>query len=360
VAERNEMIAIRKIENMAFRHLSETEIKWLRGKMNDSRPEVKAAAREAHAIKFPHYERNMMKKGLTARSLEYFIHGEVWDEYGDEIPVHMRFFADNTGLIRRIDYSTPDGEQETSVNIGVQSALKFLKAVVHQLNAPFWSEDLSDAEPGQYDPYLDILPEFRPGYDGNDSDGEDFSWALYINDDEDEPEAAASDKEPVWSLKLSLTKGYGDKTQTFYNQMHQEPQELFWSLMEWFEADENEFDDDFDGDEYDDSLDGDNDSGDDMKDEAVMGAICKICKCDMAKADGCKPSAFIYNGKQYERFKVGEPGDFYEGDGEALCTDCGAKRGHYHHPGCDCELCPVCGRQLLICGCKLRVVYLNE
>jgi len=361
VSERNEMIAIRRIENMAFRYLSETEIKWLRGKMNDSRPEVKAAAREAHAIKFPHYERNMMKKGLTARSLEFFIHGEVWDEYGDEIPVHMRFFADNTGLIWRVDYSAPEGEQETSVNIGVQSALKFLKAVVHQLNAPFWSEDLSDAEPGEYDPYLDILPEFRPGYDGHESDGEDFSWALYINDDEDEPETAASDKEPVWSLKLSLTKGYGDKTQTFYNQMHQEPQELFWSLMEWFDTDEDEFDDDFDGDEDDDNLDGDNDSGDDMKDEAVMGAICKVCKRDMAKADGCRPSAFIHNGKQYERFKVGEPGDFYESDGDkALCTDCGAKHGHYHHPGCDCEICPVCGRQLLICGCKLRVLYLNE
>ena len=74
VADIFELIAIRKIGNMAFRHLSETEIKWLRGKMNDSRPEVKAAAHEAHTIKFPHYERNMMKKGLTARSLEFFVH----------------------------------------------------------------------------------------------------------------------------------------------------------------------------------------------------------------------------------------------------------------------------------------------
>jgi len=357
VAERNEMIAIRKLENMAFRHLSETEIKWMRGKLNDSRPEVKAAAREAHGIKFPYYERNMMKKGLTARSLEFFIHGEVWDEYGDEVSVHMRFFADNSGVIRRVDYSAPESEQETTVNIGVQSAIKFLKAVVHQLNAPFWSEDLSDAEP-DYDPYLDILPEYRPDYYTD----EDFSWALYINDEgaEDAPEDdTAEDKEPVWSLKLSLTKGYGDKTQTFYNQMHQEPQELFWSLMEWFDQDDDEFDEDFD--EDDDNLDSENDNSGALEDELITGAICKICGSDMTKADGCKPSVFIHDGKQYERFRVGEPGDFYEDDGDnALCTDCGAKHGHYHHPGCDCEICPICGGQLLSCGCKSWVVYLND
>ena len=257
--ERNEMIAVRKIDNMAFRYLSETEINWLRKKMNDSHPEVREAARAVHDIKFPRYERNMMKKGLTTRLLEFFIHGEVWDEYGDEIPVHMRFFADNTGTIRRIDYSLSDGGQETSINIGQQAALKFLKTVVHQLNAPFWSEDLSDADDdyyNPYDPYLDILPECRPDYgaDFEDNEGEYFDWALYIDDEDDddpdetgEQEAETDNREPIWSLKLLLTKGYGEKTQTFYNQMHQEPQDLFWSLMEWFEPDD--FDDEFDDDE---------------------------------------------------------------------------------------------------------------
>ncbi|MDR2650660.1 MAG: hypothetical protein LBB94_13235 [Clostridiales bacterium] len=104
------MIAVRKIDNMAFRYLSETEIKWLRGKMNDSRTEVREAARAAHGVKFPHYERNMMKKGLTTWSLEFYIHGDVWDEYGDETPVHMRFFADSGGVMRRIGYSAPEAE----------------------------------------------------------------------------------------------------------------------------------------------------------------------------------------------------------------------------------------------------------
>ena len=94
VAERNKMVAVRRAENMAHRYLNEQEIKWLRKKMNDPRPEVREAACESHRIKFPHQERNMVKKGLTAFSLELFIHGEVWSEWGDEVSVHI--FGNNS------------------------------------------------------------------------------------------------------------------------------------------------------------------------------------------------------------------------------------------------------------------------
>ena len=52
VTERNEMIAVRKIDKMAFRYLSKAEIKWLRGKMNDCPPEVREAARSTNAGRF--------------------------------------------------------------------------------------------------------------------------------------------------------------------------------------------------------------------------------------------------------------------------------------------------------------------
>ena len=34
------------------------------------------------------------------------------------------------------------------------------------------------------------------------------------------------------------------------------------------------------------------------------------------------------------------------------CGDCGVIRGGSHHPGCDLQRCPACGRQLMSCGCS--------
>ncbi|MBA7608605.1 hypothetical protein ES703_15784 [subsurface metagenome] len=33
------------------------------------------------------------------------------------------------------------------------------------------------------------------------------------------------------------------------------------------------------------------------------------------------------------------------------CCDCGEKCGNLHHLGCDAEPCPICGGQLISCGC---------
>lgn len=65
--------------------------------------------------------------------------------------------------------------------------------------------------------------------------------------------------------------------------------------------------------------------------------------------------AFICKRKKYLRIKVGGEGDFYAGgDGNTHCTDCGANFGECHRDGCDCELCPVCGCQLITCDCVLE------
>lgn len=39
-------------------------------------------------------------------------------------------------------------------------------------------------------------------------------------------------------------------------------------------------------------------------------------------------------------------------DEDTRYSDCGAKMGQYHHVGCDCEICPVCGGQLIGCDCE--------
>ena len=226
VAERNERMTIRKIEEMAFRHLNENEIKWLRSHLNDPRPEVQRAAAEAHRVKFPRYERNMVKKSMTAFLLELYVHDTIYDGWGDTADVHARVIAEDTGVFRYIDYNAPEEERERTVHIDPKEARRFLKAVVHELEAPFWAEDLSDT--GYADtPYLDVFPESRPDFAGDDEEEEALT-----------PEAAPDEnREPLWSLRLEMNTGE-DKEMVFFNQMHDAPVDLFWLVMEYFDPED--------------------------------------------------------------------------------------------------------------------------
>ncbi len=66
---------------------------------------------------------------------------------------------------------------------------------------------------------------------------------------------------------------------------------------------------------------------------------------------------------RYLRAKTGElyerrTDNYGELDGE--CGDCGVKLGEIHHYGCDVEVCPKCGRQLISCPCKLKLERLKH
>lgn len=94
-------------------------------------------------------------------------------------------------------------------------------------------------------------------------------------------------------------------------------------------------------------------------------AKCDVCKNDMLTAAGCNNHIYIMNnGNEVKPVRVGDEGDWLEGETEGRCGDCNASVGETHHVGCDIERCAVCGGQFISCGCdysdRLLIVEHNE
>jgi hypothetical protein len=59
------------------------------------------------------------------------------------------------------------------------------------------------------------------------------------------------------------------------------------------------------------------------------------------------------DGKEFKRIKFGDEQSQYDVYKQSHCGDCGVKEGYYHVLGCDLEICPKCGGQMISCSCNL-------
>lgn len=216
--QRAQNLVLNRLGDLSCRYITEKERNWLEAKCHDPNPMIKKAAQELFAEKFPRTVRNRVKKALSITAIDFYVHDEVYDEYGDLVDVHARYIVDSTGLFKHIDYAADGAEQ--AVEINPHDMRKFLKSLVHEWEVPFWAEDIAE-DRSIVDPDIDLLPD----------DLDDFP------DDTPEPDLQHDGKEPQWSVTITL-RGGEERRMAFYREMHMEAMELYWHLTDWF-ADES-------------------------------------------------------------------------------------------------------------------------
>lgn len=84
-------------------------------------------------------------------------------------------------------------------------------------------------------------------------------------------------------------------------------------------------------------------------------AKCYHCKQEMRDAATVTCTANRIVGYDDGEYLPSVAYDATEGaTGEGRCHDCNIADGGKHHPGCDMEVCPRCGGQLISCECGLE------
>lgn len=142
-AQRSEDMTLTKLWNLPWQ-LSQQQRDRLRGLRNDSRPEVASAARELYADRFPYAARNERKKQLHISRMEFAVHAEVFDEYGDGCYRELQFALDR----KNHTVTLRQGDETAQVILTIEEMRKLLNVIVNNYEVFCWEEDygVSDAD----------------------------------------------------------------------------------------------------------------------------------------------------------------------------------------------------------------------
>lgn len=139
-AEQTEAITINRLMDFPVGQLSASEKGWLENHLHDHRPEVAELAREVYNLHFPYAERNARKKQLIINTLFFEIHTEVFDEYGDELPVNRYFTANRLSHVLTMTNFDGDGVEQ-SITLDGKKMSTLLRWAVRSLEIFMWAED---------------------------------------------------------------------------------------------------------------------------------------------------------------------------------------------------------------------------
>jgi len=224
-AEKADTMAINRMMSFPMRRLSDGEKKWLQAKMHDKSPEVADTARKVYNMCFPYAERNAMKKQLIINTLSFEVHTKVYDGYGDMEMADRRFTIDRKSrVLTMTDFHTDSGEQSVTLEGGQMA--KLLRYIVNTLEIFMWEQDYSlypDDE--DYDPFLEVEDDFFM---------DDFGDRVETQSTK-EPEG-----NPTWGVQIEYSNHTEQDTSGYTDYLPERPEELYFSLLEYFEADEED------------------------------------------------------------------------------------------------------------------------
>lgn len=225
-SEKAAAMDMNRLMNLPMKRLSESEKKWLESKTHDKRPEVADMAKEVYHVCFPYAERNAMKKQLVINTLSFEVHTEVYDGYGDMELAERRFTIDRKNrILTMTDFQGESMKQSVTLEGGQMA--KLLRYIVHTLEIFMWEQDYClFPDEGEDDPLLYLDEDFF--MEGLEDSGEVLQPK--------EPEGS-----PTWRVQVEYANHTKQETSGYTEYLPERPEELYITLMEYFEPEDEIF-----------------------------------------------------------------------------------------------------------------------